>query len=396
MTDDQNVLIIEWLDDQSIASFGKVKKGELSELPRKDAELFVLRGLAQIPESVICTYKGPRDSFIHKYKSKKYLFKKGYPRVVPIAVVRELKAYPRNFSLQSTGQVVVLSNAGKRILDHRYRKRQVTKQDLEELIKNRYYLIKYNGNMGDILRATCLAEALYYAGHKVSLVVKPEMKPLLENNPLIFDRDHKMYSIEDEIDLNQIRVHGNEGRNKLRTVTWLESFGLKDSTFRRPLYFPTKEEIEWAGTVIDRSQFTIALGTHASVQGKTWNKWEELKERLNDAYVVLDEQPYKWTVRQAAALISISDLVITNDSLHLHLAGAMDVKCIGLFGNTNGEVMCQDYAFCYPIQGMCVENKEPCWYKIDCGKNYFQDDLPCLQSITVDEVLNKIKKVRIV
>jgi len=99
---------------------------------------------------------------------------------------------------------------------------------------------------------------------------------------------------------------------------------------------------------------------------------------------------YKYTVRQAAAILHVADLVVTNDSLHLHLSGAMDKPCVAIFGNTNGKVMTQDYPFVKVVQGDC----EPCWYDMKCGKDYQADTLPCVKSISVDRVFNEIEKLR--
>ena len=48
-------------------------------------------------------------------------------------------------------------------------------------------------------------------------------------------------------------------------------------------------------------------------------------------------------VRRAFALASGCDVLVTPDSVFFHLAGALDLPCVGLFGPTDGRVRGQDY-----------------------------------------------------
>lgn len=406
-TNTVDTIIVEWISNQS-TKFGNTKRGELTELPKEDAKLFCYRGLCVIPESVIITYKGSRSNFTHKWAMKNYVFQKGVPRTLPVKVVRELMIHKQSFEFASTGKIIILRKSiENRSIVKRNRDVRKIRDEMKEREKDpmKHFSIKYQGNLGDVLRATCLAEALYYLGHTTSFRVKVGMEELFINNPFITKRPvlaDKTLVVE-EVDLDNVRVHKGEGKNVLRTHTWLEALGLYDSTYRRPSYFPTDEEIEWAKGEIDPKKFIVALGTKASVKGKTWTGFKELTRRLKDEdtdVIILDEMvlvesmkmDYKHTIRQAASLISQSDMLITNDSLHLHLAGAMDKSCICIFGNTNGEVMAQDYPFVKPIQGEC--DRGPCWYNMSCKKDYHIDTLPCIESITVERVLKEVEKIR--
>jgi len=381
----KKTVIIEWTEDQ-LTPYGTVKKGGIKELSESEAKPYLDRGLCIIPESVMVEYTGIHESKRIKFRGETYAFIKGHPRVVPVILAREVRHFKDSFKIKPTKiPSIIFSKSSK---------------------PQKHFIIKYNGNFGDVLRATCVAESLYHEGYTVSFDIKKHMEELLYNNPFISPHKEKA----EIIDLDKIRVHALESENVLRTNTWLKAIGLEDSPFRKPSYFPSKEEIEKARRIVKDDKFTIGLGTRASVPGKTWHGFDDLKKRLKpkNRVLVLDRMvsgahpglmEYRYSLRHVGAIISLCNLIVTNDSLILHLAGAMDVPCIGLFGNTNGKVMTQNYPFCVPIQGKCIKKStlssnsvKPCWY--DVCQEYHDGELPCLGNIEVDEVLSEIRKMR--
>ena len=228
------------------------------------------------------------------------------------------------------------------------------------------------------------------------------MVELFENNPCVMPEPPRGATTL-TIDLDKIRVHSLESQNILRTNTWLKEIGLENSAFRKPSYFPTSAELKYAGVIVKKDKFTVGLGTSASVPGKTWLGFDELAKKLkkDSQVIVLDKQverdgtkQFRYTLRQLGAIISKCDLIITNDSLILHLAGAVDTPCVGLFGNTNADCMIQSYPFCVGIQGECKLNKPPCWYHLSCGASYSDGALPCVEAISVEEVIQTVNKMR--
>jgi len=385
-----NTVIIEWTEDQ-LTEYGKVTKGDVKPLPKTEAKPYLDRGLCIIPESVMVEYTGTHEKKTIKFRGETYTFIKNRPRVVPVKIAKEVRHFKDSFKIKPTKIPTIISK--------------------KEIDPQKHFIIRYNGNFGDVLRATGIAESLHSIGYSVSFHVKKHMEELLYNNPFVKPR---RVSAE-VIDLDKIRVHALESENVLRTNTWLKAIGLEDSPFRKPSYFPSDDEIEKAKRIVKDDKFTIGLGTNASVPGKTWHGFDELKKKLKpkNRVIELDRKvggahpglmEYRYSLRHVGAIISLCNLIITNDSLILHLAGAMDVPCIGLFGNTNAKVMTQSYPFCVPIQGKCVKKptlsrrsvkqstKNPCWY--DVCQEYHVGELPCLGNISIDEVLNTIHKMR--
>jgi heptosyltransferase-2 len=98
----------------------------------------------------------------------------------------------------------------------------------------------------------------------------------------------------------------------------------------------------------------------------------------------------KTTIKQAAALIKSSSILISNDSGLLHIAIALKKPCIGIFGSTS------------PKQQI-ISDQEHCmviWKGLECSPCYVQEPIPriecpneiqCLKTITVKDVMNAIE-----
>ena len=81
----------------------------------------------------------------------------------------------------------------------------------------------------------------------------------------------------------------------------------------------------------------------------------------------------------AVALIARCDLFITNDSGLMHVAGALGVPTVAIFGSTNPKTT-------YPLGERTVLVRRP----VDCSpclKQECPDDFRCMDLVTVDEVL---------
>ncbi len=95
------------------------------------------------------------------------------------------------------------------------------------------------------------------------------------------------------------------------------------------------------------------------------------------------------SLKQLGALFKILDVFITADSGPIHIANAVGCKkIIGLFGPTDPLITGP-----YPAGNVIILRKEidcriPC-YKVNCPDNR------CMKSITVDDVIEKIKEIRI-
>jgi heptosyltransferase-2 len=96
----------------------------------------------------------------------------------------------------------------------------------------------------------------------------------------------------------------------------------------------------------------------------------------------LDVPPVNLTgrtsLRQLAAVISRADLMVTNDSGPMHLANALQVPVVALFGPTDPRVTA-------PFQepSTCLHHQAPCW---PCSYRDCPFDHRCMLSLEPDEV----------
>ncbi len=160
--------------------------------------------------------------------------------------------------------------------------------------------------------------------------------------------------------------------------------------------------------------FSPGKSEHQIREGRVWNidKWKELAKELHATYggtifvlgsaseikahtqleqdgvVILSGQ---YDLDGSCAVLSQADLVISGDSGPAHIATAYGVKTIAILGSTS-----PDKIKPYGKNGYVVEPKTECKYcwKKKCkytkhGELY----APCIESITVEDVLNKVKEV---
>ncbi|MBQ3640966.1 glycosyltransferase family 9 protein [bacterium] len=156
-----------------------------------------------------------------------------------------------------------------------------------------------------------------------------------------------------------------------------------------------------------------AGGVFAKRQGRTYpvDKWIELGKKIQEKYdgtVILNgaeedkevlnplkEIPNcfnfigKLSLEDSCALIGQADVMISGDSGPLHIATALGVKCIGLYGS-----MPSHRTGCYS-NGINIISKDKC---VPCDrrrcmflKNSKKLYTPCMEHISVDEILEHIK-----
>ena len=196
--------------------------------------------------------------------------------------------------------------------------------------------------------------------------------------------------------------------------TGLKAFPNMQEEKNMHLYLPT-ETIENAKDLLKNypKPYIIfnAGGVFAKRQGRTYpvEKWVELGNKLQEKYngtIILngakeDKEVLsplneikncvnfigELSLLDSVGVISQGDLMISGDSGPLHIATALGVKSIGLYGS-----MPADRTGCYS-NGINIVSKKSC---VPCnrrkckflkeGKIY----TPCMEEITVEEIINNI------
>lgn len=203
-------------------------------------------------------------------------------------------------------------------------------------------------------------------------------------------------------DLNALEMVWDSEKNCADVL--LERAGLH-TVNKTPYYHVPPETRDWALRHVEGLDLAgplWAVATESTAAVRTWPRWDDfIKEARSRGRSVLhlDEKvngKYKYTFSEMAALMSISDVVVTNDSAALHLAGALKKRVFAIFGHTDGKKFCENYEKATPIQST-VCKKAPCWWSVPCapGKSYREkenavESVACLSGLDPKEVLDKI------
>ncbi len=148
-------------------------------------------------------------------------------------------------------------------------------------------------------------------------------------------------------------------------------------------------------------------------QGRVWNiqKWKDLSKRLLNTYGgtvfvngSLDERDYHMSLidkniiicsglfelEETCAFLSLADLVVSGDSGPLHIASAYNRKTLAILGSTSPNKIKP-----YGKNGYFIEPSAKCRYcwKKKCRQSKYSGKYcPCIESISVDMVMEKIEK----
>ena len=280
------------------------------------------------------------------------------------------------------------------------------------------------GGYGDILFSSVIARELKRKyGNEVSAeyAIPEQFFPVLENNPNInMLISHTLHSdsdfcaditdLEFRVELQEMREFGTI--RSARTEIYLDIFGLPKDNLK-PDYFVTDREKSWAEEAWNHwAKLAGALGKkkriiyvhRGSNKLKHWVHMQDLATRLwTEGYGVmaLDKEngDTEWVFRQAAALVSVADLVISPDSGISNLAGALDVPVVTIFSNRNGKNFAKMFNSMKVVQGECPDKKENyCDFFCPCfggGAHRDKENISvpnCLRGLKVEKVYQAVKE----
>ncbi len=222
------------------------------------------------------------------------------------------------------------------------------------------------------------------------------------NNIFTKNEDIKNIDYDKKVDLSDYEFNYEQiyqpNIQKTKQDLFSDVLNVKISDFK-PIIKLTKEEISFAKNYLDKINRKIILIAPLTENiSRNWplNKWKDLInkiKKLNYQIIIVDKK-LKWadedllffnnhTLRELFSLVAHSDFVICNDSGLLHIAGAFEKTCLGIFGPTNPNLRCI-YKNSYSVR----EKKDcsPCWYN-RCDK------MICMKELSVNIVENKFLEV---
>lgn len=146
---------------------------------------------------------------------------------------------------------------------------------------------------------------------------------------------------------------------------------------RRPAYIVSDDEREFARRFLSQTGAGpfVAVQLQAADRYRDYPHLESVVKSLAEQcdVLVFGDRPFSgfehdrvtrvhsFGLRQAFAVVSQCDAVLAPDSSFIHLAGALDLPCVALFGPIDGRMRTQDYPRCITLDASDVHPCMPCW-----------------------------------
>ncbi len=99
-------------------------------------------------------------------------------------------------------------------------------------------------------------------------------------------------------------------------------------------------------------------------------------------------------LRKAFALVAACDLIVAPDSSFVHLAAALDVPCVALYGPVDGKMRTKHYPKCVSLDVRSKLGCLPCWRndKIPCTLTGLRPSV-CLADISVERIVTTVNDI---
>lgn len=145
----------------------------------------------------------------------------------------------------------------------------------------------------------------------------------------------------------------------------------------------------------------VALATKSAEAYKDWprHRWMELAQMLREhglQVLAWDEeiQPAEVDILETAAMTALAGCTVSADTLMLHLAGALGVRAIGLYGPSSGPSRVRAYPMAVAIQAPNVCS--PCWRNRNSKCYLLPKELArsrCMEDIATGTVFDAVMAV---
>ncbi|MFX0084290.1 MAG: glycosyltransferase [Candidatus Hodarchaeota archaeon] len=272
--------------------------------------------------------------------------------------------------------------------------------------------------VGDVLLTTPIIRALkerfpnstihYYAHeHNYPVLLNNQYIDKVISNPKDLD-SYYSYHLKLERKLEDYSIERNK-HHRLDSLAELFSVILKDKDLILNL---TKEEIENSKKYIPKNnKKNIAIMFKSTSHYRNWpiERFRELVDKLKKKYNVImlckDYEPLfddvynlsgRLAIRELCCVIYLSDLLVSLDTAGIHIAGALDKTCIGLFGNIPAKYRSEYYKNHISIEGSRC--RDLCWDMQDRNAKFLKmcfnkKIAKCMLDISVTKVYREIRKI---
>jgi ADP-heptose:LPS heptosyltransferase len=281
--------------------------------------------------------------------------------------------------------------------------------------------------IGDLTMATTGIEALKkrYPNKKIHVAVPAHMIEILKHNPYIDEvldarqavnmrRYHVTIDISTPCARYEVaRIRGGKPVQKNRVEVFAEAVGTREliDDIRPRFYLSDKEKSDAAEYLriagLDKDKITVGISASSAELYRDWPKknYIQLAKQLAKTHnvIIFDTTPQPEHVgiinitghllRKAVAALSHCDGLVTVDTGFLHIAEALDIETIALFGPIDYRARCKGY------QNVTVMTSNlpcvPCWRnghmkckENKCVKCYSK----CMETIQPKHVLKVVRE----
>lgn len=286
-------------------------------------------------------------------------------------------------------------------------------------------VVRKVGGLGDILMTGPAIKTLKdkYPNKKIHFAIPKQYHPLMKNldfidtildsnKPINYKR-YFMISDITNVDAyyESTRVNAGKTVQKSRIEIYAEALGIRNLlTEKTPIYNVSEDEEKWAAGLLsskklNKNKKTIALTLKSAERYRDYptQKYQELFSLLKRDYNLVllgelsNEKYYDiidargLSIRELGAVISLCDCLITVDTGPLHLAAALGVKTIALFGPIDANARCKGYKNVLVVKSNmdCI----PCWRNnnIKCKQIDNNNYSKCLSSISPNNIYKIVK-----
>ncbi len=195
----------------------------------------------------------------------------------------------------------------------------------------------------------------------------------------------------------------------------LEAIGISTKDFQYPVLFNREDKlrvnsiINSAGILPEDKLVAVAPGAKSHMKRWGITGFTDLCERLSGAYnisvaLIGDENDKSinnriistaagkihdlsgaFNLRELAYFLSMCKMLITNDSAPLHIASAVDIPVVAIFGPTD----CRKYGPT-SAESIVIRKETAC---SPCEKAACDNNLECMRQISADDVFNAAEQI---
>jgi heptosyltransferase-2 len=198
------------------------------------------------------------------------------------------------------------------------------------------------------------------------MLLEPLEIPVSKTSPKLYISKNEMDSAKELLNRYGIKV----GQNSIIGINPGAAYG------SAKCWLPERFREVTQRLLLDKNAFVLYFG-----DSPTSNLIKKICENLPERVINLAG---KTSLRELMALISCCSAFLTNDSGPMHIAAALDIPLLALFGSTS-EITTGPY-----LKGKIIHKHVEC---SPCYKRICPIDFRCMKKIEVEEVYNELQKV---